>query len=99
MQTTYIRGHKVIYRNKQWIFEDTGKLAPTPQSELNVKCGFCGRDPVDKQDYCIKDLPGVVFACCGHGVEKGYIRFENGVTIRGRFNVETPQKDYHLKEI
>ena len=38
----------------------------------------------DKPDKCIKMLPGVSNACCGHG-NIGYITFENGVTIRGKF--------------
>lgn len=42
----------------------------------------------DRCDPCIGKLPGVLFACCGHGgrakanCPDGYILFENGVTIR-----------------
>lgn len=42
----------------------------------------------DRCDPCIGKLPGVLFACCGHGGKTrancldGYIYFENGVTIR-----------------
>lgn len=35
-------------------------------------------------DPCFGTLPGVAFACCGHGghgVTEGYIYFENGVRI------------------
>lgn len=32
-------------------------------------------------DPCIADLPGVLFACCGHGCRPGYLYFENGVRI------------------
>jgi len=32
-------------------------------------------------DPCIANLPGVKFACCGHGRERGYIFFENGIRI------------------
>lgn len=35
-------------------------------------------------DPCIPNLPGVIYACCGHGgtgVTAGYIYFENGVRI------------------
>lgn len=39
-------------------------------------------------DACIGKLPGVKFACCGHGGE-GYIVFQNGKTIRfNSMNVE-----------
>ena len=39
----------------------------------------------DGYDPCIPALPGVMFACCGHGGKvqnDGYIYFENGVCIR-----------------
>ena len=39
-------------------------------------------------DPCIANLPGVVFACCGHGVKEGYVCFESGTIIRGDFRVE-----------
>lgn len=33
-------------------------------------------------DPCLGTLPGVRYACCGHGEpEGGYIMFENGTTI------------------
>lgn len=50
------------------------------------ECGMkreveCGPDP------CIGLLPGVDFACCGHGGRRtqsgsGYIKFTNGTIIR-----------------
>lgn len=39
----------------------------------------------DRHDPCIGRLPGVEFACCGHGGEgayPGYISFINGVVVR-----------------
>lgn len=40
----------------------------------------------DRIDPCLGKLPGVLFACCGHGGKThshdGYIYFENGTTIR-----------------
>jgi hypothetical protein len=36
-------------------------------------------------DPCIARLPGVRYACCGHGVREGYIQFDNGVVVRGYF--------------
>lgn len=29
-------------------------------------------------DPCIANLPGVLYACCGHGITNGYIKFEDG---------------------
>jgi hypothetical protein len=48
-------------------------------------CPFCkqARGP-DLHDPCIRDLPGILFACCGHGgigPQEGYLYFENGVRI------------------
>jgi hypothetical protein len=40
----------------------------------------------DGYDPCLGFLPGVKYACCGHGGKSasadGYIYFENGVVIR-----------------
>lgn len=50
-------------------------------------CGGCGEDVVPgAPDPCLGYLPGVKFACCGHGKHEGYIAFSNGTTIRGTFN-------------
>jgi len=38
-------------------------------------------------------LPGVKFACCGHGIHEGYIFFENGVHIAGTFEVLYEDED------
>lgn len=48
-------------------------------------CPVCkqARGP-DMHDPCIPDLPGVKYACCGHGGHgdiEGYLYFENGVRI------------------
>ena len=46
-------------------------------------CTRCGEMPTEEgHDACIANLPGVRNACCGHGVEEGYIQFfaEDGVS-------------------
>lgn len=43
------------------------------------KCG--GSVGGDGCDPCIGKLPGVKFACCGHGIHEGYILFENDVRV------------------
>ena len=55
----------------QW---DEGWMCPI----CKQKRGDSGDDP------CIPNLPGVKYACCGHGGKgqnEGYIYFENGVRI------------------
>jgi hypothetical protein len=48
-----------------------------------VVCPRCKRErTTDGHDPCIASLPGVLYACCGHGEANGYIYFENGVCIR-----------------
>jgi hypothetical protein len=58
-------------------------------------CEFCGRAKVRDaklspdveanwdhlHDGCIPNLPGVRWACCGHGVREGYLVFEDGRTL------------------
>jgi hypothetical protein len=52
-------------------------------------CAACGMErPANGHDPCIANLPGVKFACCGHGVRDGYVYFENGIIIRGIFRIE-----------
>ena len=41
----------------------------------------------DYVDPCLGYLPGVRYACCGHGEEHGYIFFDNGVVVRGDFTL------------
>jgi hypothetical protein len=53
-------------------------------SSNRMPCVKCGKLPTEEgHDACLGTLPGVVDACCGHGVKEPYIIFENGLTIRG----------------
>lgn len=64
-------------------------------------CAKCGEYPnADGDDYCIQNLGRVTNACCGHGSKNGYIQFDNGITIRGKFDVEHSNKidiDYQIR--
>lgn len=45
-------------------------------------CPKCGGTPTPEgHDPCIANLPGVMAACCGHGIRYGYIYFENGTIL------------------
>ncbi len=45
-------------------------------------CPKCNEYPLQNGiDPCLGELSGVRGACCGHGVHKGYIWFENGKRI------------------
>jgi hypothetical protein len=55
-------------------------------------CELCGQLPTPEgHDACLGTLPGVKFACCGHGKGPGYVVFETGHTIRGYFD-HAPRK-------
>lgn len=48
-------------------------------------CGLCCYERMpDGCDPCLGlgQLPGVVNACCGHGIEVGYLIFENGKSLQ-----------------
>lgn len=53
-------------------------------------CGYCGMfsvgdDLFDGHDHCTANLPGVLFACCGHGKDRqAYVMFEDGLTVYGK---------------
>lgn len=40
-----------------------------------MKCEYCNKEykPGDKPDPCLGRLPGINYACCGHGKDDGYI--------------------------
>ena len=67
-------------------YKDNGmKLDDSPYRP----CAKCGHYPInDGEDYCLHHLGKVINACCGHGNKKGYIQFDNGITIRGYFEIE-----------
>lgn len=81
-------GHDIHHEAKTntWHFSDDG----TPFTSENERpCKLCGGDPKQHggADPCFGKLPGVRNACCGHGIEKAYIQFENGVLIEGDFRI------------
>jgi hypothetical protein len=47
-------------------------------------CVRCGRSAdEDGHDPCLADIPGAQFACCGHGIKEGYIKYaETPETVR-----------------
>lgn len=78
-------GYAIEFRKGVWYYEGTNRRV---RKQPIGTCKLCGkRRPKNGHDPCIKNLPGVIFACCGHSKE-GYIMFENGVTIRGKFKVD-----------
>jgi len=67
-------------------------LHNAPYDKPCRKCGATQRDE-NGHDPCIPDLPGVLHACCGHGVQAGYVMFESGIVLRGEFDTEKAERN------
>jgi len=88
MKVIYVESHyygQPIEWNEdhtKWRYIDGGDFDKDKSSPPR-SCPKCNKIPDENgHDPCIKDLPGVRFACCGHGVGEGYIFFEDGRVIR-----------------
>jgi len=80
MVTGYERGNPIKYINSKWVYEDG-----TPIENEKRPCVRCGCMPTPEgYDACLGFIPGVVSACCGHGVEDGYVLKEGGYKIEFR---------------
>ncbi len=78
----YNNGYETYLKDEQWVYSDTDE----PVDSTTRACKHCksAKGHPDEPDHCIGMLPGVAFACCGHGEpEAAYIQFENGVVVRG----------------
>lgn len=74
---TYEYGHEVFYDGSyQAHYADTGNLVSAEPSRPCPRCGHC-RLP-GGEDACLGHMPGVTGACCGHGVQEGYVLYEDG---------------------
>jgi hypothetical protein len=71
---SFERGHPTEFDSKLgWVYSDT---------KVRVRgrrpCTRCGRRPTKEgHDACLGTIKGVKSACCGHGVEKPYVKKEN----------------------
>ena len=76
------RGHQIQVKGRTWRYVDTGRpVADDP----NRACGWCGhRNTSEGHDHCLGTLPGVINACCGHGIEcEANIVFDDGSRVSG----------------
>ena len=91
--TGYISGHEVRTEDgMSWHYVDNG--APNSIEEFQKRpCVKCGKAPTaDGHDACIANLPGVAFACCGHGIDgQDYVKLQDG----GRMSLEEYYKTTH----
>ena len=81
--TSYVRGNEIRFDSDSntWVYSKTGE----PIGDVDKPCVKCGAIMKhNSPDSCLGELPGVEYACCGHGNrEDSYIKFNNGVIIRG----------------
>lgn len=62
------RGHMIVRPGERWIYADT--RLPV-EADKTRACGHCRLDNRDDgHDACLGELPGVVNACCGHGISR-----------------------------
>jgi len=65
------RGHKIEYDllKHMWIYSDNKEVFNDTRP-----CIKCGKMPTKEgYDACLGYIKNTKSACCGHGVEKGYI--------------------------
>lgn len=66
---SYSRGHEIVFIDDMWLYKDT----MLPVYDVRA-CIRCKKYPtVEGYDACLGTLKNVKSACCGHGIEKGYI--------------------------
>lgn len=72
---SYQRGHPIIWRDGQWVYEDDD--SPIVEER---PCARCGEMPtVEGYDVCLGHIEGVSSVCCGHGVERPYAIRPDGI--------------------
>jgi hypothetical protein len=67
---SHSRGHKIIFINNKWVYEDNKKPIDNKRP-----CKRCGKAPTSQgHDACLGHIDGMSSACCGHGVEDPYFK-------------------------
>ena len=75
MATSHNRGHLVYYdwNTENWRYSDNNEIVNNDRP-----CKKCGHGPtIEGYDACLGYIEDALHACCGHGVEKGYIVYAN----------------------
>lgn len=68
--TTLYRGHPVYYDGDNFRYESTGEIFDRD----SVCCVLCHKPPTPEgYDACLGYIPDCFSACCGHGIERGYV--------------------------
>ena len=71
MVKSYSRGHEIYHDGIEWRYLDDNSICDDSRP-----CKKCNCYPTEEgYDACIGEIKGATHACCGHGVEKGYVRW------------------------
>ena len=63
------RGHEIEFIYGQWVYSDNKEGV-----DIDRPCIKCGKMPTKEgHDSCLSCIPGIRFACCGHGKENPYL--------------------------
>jgi len=66
------RGWDIYHDGKDWRYSDTNELFDDSRP-----CKKCGKHPTKEgYDACLGYIKGAKHACCGHGIEKGYVVYD-----------------------
>jgi len=69
MTKSYSRGHEIYYDGINWKYSDDNSI-----HDNSRPCKKCNCYPTPEgYDACLGKIEGASHACCGHGVEKGYV--------------------------
>jgi len=91
--SSHHRGHKVhALQDSRGVYSDWRYADGAKIKDEERDCPRCGSSHDFKDhDHCIANLPGVEYACCGHGVEDGYVKLFDGRSVR--FNTNYSRED------
>ena len=84
-----VHGHLVQYDwiTGRYVYDDDGSIVKYPSKRPCPRCGQL--TTVEGHDMCLGILPGVEFACCGHGyTDDAYVAFNGGHVLRGEKAIE-----------
>lgn len=89
MDKGFSRGHELYsFNGIDWFYTSTNE--PQYEIESCTKCGL--KASQDDPDPCLGMLPGVKYACCGHGIPgQDYVVLNNG----NRISLEEYKQNNH----
>lgn len=84
MTSSKFRGYEIAEIDGEYVFSDTKER--TVLTWESRPCGHCGKhNTAEGHDGCLGTLPGIMNACCGHGImDEAYAQFWNGESIHGK---------------